>query len=147
MILKIGTIQHAIRRAERLLPGKPIYNRKEGDPRWQAMLDLQDNFVQSHPEELWHFVLRWGKHSQTDLRDAVACCLLEHLLEHHFKLLYPRVSAAAQSSRRFADTLRRCYWIGEAAWPGNAKRLDRIVGEKRPRFCPRRIPKRSRIID
>ena len=127
------TIQTALAKAEKLLPGTPTSD----DPRWQAMLELQADFIQSNPEEIWQFVLRWGKHPQTDLRDAVACCLLEHLLEHHFLLLFPRVCAAAQASPRFADTLRRCYWMGEAAWPPNAAALDQLAGEKRLRFRPR----------
>ena len=102
------------------------------------MLDIKDEFIKTHPEEIWPFVLRWGKHPQTDLRDAIACCLLEHLLEDHFHLIFPRVREAALKSRRFADTLRRCYWMGEAAWSPNAAMLDRIVGVKRFRFRPRR---------
>jgi hypothetical protein len=128
------SIGRALARAERLLPGKPAY---PADSRWRAMLDIKDDFIKTHPEEIWLFVLRWGKHPQTDLRDAIACCLLEHLLEHHYNLLFPRVREAAKVSRRFADTLRRCYWMGEAAWPPNAAILDRIVGVKRHRFRPR----------
>jgi hypothetical protein len=125
----------ALRKLERLLPGEPVPG---NDPRWQAMLAVQDRFIVSHPEEIWEFVLRWSKHPQTDLRDAVACCLLEHLLENHFELLFPRVHNAAEKSRRFSDTLRRCYWLGQAASPRNARSLDHLVGEKRPRFLRRR---------
>jgi hypothetical protein len=124
----------ALRKLEQLLPGRPAAN----DARWTAMLAVQDEFILSHPEEIWEFVVRWSKHPQTDLCDAVACCLLEHLLENHFRLLFPRVRAAAAKSRRFTDTLRRCYWLGEAAFPKNALSLDRLVGERRPRFRPRR---------
>jgi hypothetical protein len=120
----------ALRRLERLLPGRPV---PDNDSRWQAMLAVQDRYIVSHPEEIWEFVLRWSKHPQADLRDAVACCLLEHLLEHHFQLLVPRVRIAAERSRRFTDTLRRCYWLGQAASPKNARLLDHLAGEKRPR--------------
>jgi hypothetical protein len=132
-----NSASRAIAKLERLLPGRPVYDARKGDPRWLLMLDIQDEFILSHPEEIWAFVLRWGKHPQTDLRDAVACCLLEHLLEHHFVLLFPRVCAASKKSRRFTDTLRRCYWLGLAALPQHAKTLDRLVGEKRLRM---RIP-------
>jgi hypothetical protein len=136
------SIGRALARVEQLLPGKPAY---PADSRWRAMLDIKDDFIKTHPEEIWPFVLRWGKHRQTDLRDAIACCLLEHLLENHFNLMFPRVREAANNSRRFADTLRRCYWMGEAAWPPNAAMLDRIVGVKRFRFRPRR-PKMLRTV-
>jgi len=129
------SVRRALARAERLLPGKPAH---PGDLRWLAMLHIQDDFIKTHPEEIWPFVLRWAKHPQIDLRDAIACCLLEHLLENHFNLMFPRIREAAAHSRRFADTLRRCYWMGEAAWPPNAAMLDRIVGVKRFRFHPKR---------
>jgi hypothetical protein len=32
-------------------------------------------------------VLKWGSHEDEDVRAAIATCLLEHLLEYHFKLL------------------------------------------------------------
>jgi hypothetical protein len=130
----------ALSRLERILPGHPVRDADTGDPRWLGMLAIQDRFIVSHPEEIWAFILRWAKHPQSDLRDAVACCLLEHVLEHHFHLLFPRVRAAAEKSRRFTDTLSRCYWLGDAAIPQNARSLDRLVGEKRPRLRQRRVP-------
>ena len=128
----------AIAKAERLLPGTP---RKGSDPRWQAILMLED-FIPSHPEELWEFVLRWGKHMQADLRSAIACCLLEHLLADQFSLIFPRACDAARKSRRFRDTLGRCNWIGQAARPRYAVELDRLVGKKRPRIRRAKIRKK-----
>jgi len=125
----------AIGKAERLLPGKPVASGP--DPRWQAMLTI-GGFIPWHPEPIWQFVLRWGKHPQADLRSAIGVVLLEHLLADHFNLLFPRVRQAALASRRFTDTLRRCYWIGEAAWPSSADALDRLAGVRRDRFRPRR---------
>jgi|HubBroStandDraft_6_1064221.scaffolds.fasta_scaffold1271792_2 hypothetical protein len=136
------SIRSALAKVERLLPGKPTH---PADRRWLAMLHIHDEFMKTHPEEIWPFILRWGKHPQTDLRDAIACCLLEHLLENHFNLMFARVREAAKNSPRFADTLRRCYWMGEAAWAPNAAILDRIVGVKRFRFRPRR-PKALRTL-
>ena len=131
-----STVRRAIKHLEALLPGTPAEG-PDGDLRWQRMLDLQ-RFISSHPEELWSFIVRWAKVPRTDLRDAVACCLLEHLLEYHFVPFFPRVAEQAKSSRRFTDTLSRCYWMGEAAWPASARKLDRLLGSKRPRFRPRR---------
>ena len=133
----IAHVRRAINNVEKLLPGKPQHG-PQGDPRWLGMMHLQDDFIQSHPEELWDFVLRWARHPQVDLRDAIACCLLEHILEHHFKSFFPRIVDEVKASRRFRDTLSRCYWMGEAAWPSSARALNRLVGKKRPRFRPRR---------
>ena len=94
---------------------------------------LIEDHIPEQPEPIWSFTLKWGKHPQEDLRTAIAVLLLEHLLEHHFELVYPRVKVEVERSERFADTLRRCYWLGEAAWPANARKLDRLTGVRRQR--------------
>jgi hypothetical protein len=130
-----GTLRYRIRRAERLLPGLPAAEGKT-DWRWRAILRIED-FVETHPEPIWQFINKWGRHPQEDLRTAIGVCLLEHLLNHHFTAYFPRVEAAALKSKRFKDTLGRCYWIGEAAWPPNARRLDALAGVKRQGIRPR----------
>ncbi len=84
-----AAVQRAIARAERILPGTPAPEGKR-DPRWQAIIRVGE-FIETQPEAVWQFTHRWGKHAQRDLRSAVATCLLEHLLEHHFDLMFPRV--------------------------------------------------------
>lgn len=127
-------VRNAIRIAEKLLPGKPPADSKATDQRWQAIIRVGD-FIEDAPELVWQFALRWSKTPQADLRDAVATVLLEHLLEHHFKSMFPRVREEAAKSRRFVDTLSRCWWMGEAGERSNARALDRLVGKKkRPRF-------------
>ncbi len=96
----------AIRHANRLLPGMPAAEGEE-DARWQAIIAVGD-YIQTDPEAVWEFVRRWGVHPQVDVRDAIATCLLEHLLEHHFKTILPRVEQAITEDRLFADTLLRC---------------------------------------
>jgi len=83
-------------------------------------------FIESEPEAVWTFARRWGKHASADLRAAVATCLLEHLLEHHFELLFPRVRKEALSSVRFAETFEMCWSFGQALLPGNAGRVKRL---------------------
>src|SRR5438477_10420334 len=116
-----ATLRQIIRRTERILPGTPAPDGEE-DYRWQAIMRIEDH-IPDQPEPVWAFTRKWGKHPQEDLRTAVAVLLLEHLLEHHFKLIYPRVVAEVRASKRFTDTLRRCYWLGEAGWPSNARKL------------------------
>src|SRR5438132_6342149 len=99
-------VKRAITRAERILPGTPAPERTR-DPRWHAIIRVGE-FIETQPEAVWEFAHRWGKHAQADLRVAVAPCLLEHLLEHHFELLFPRVRRAAIASPRFADTFGSC---------------------------------------
>lgn len=118
------TVQRAIARAERILPGTPAPEGKR-DPRWQGIIRVGE-FIEEEPEPVWEFTHRWGKHAQADLRMAVATCLLEHLLEHHFELLFPRVRRAALESPRFADTFGSCWWFGQAKTPKNASRIKRL---------------------
>ncbi|MEK6642311.1 MAG: hypothetical protein AABZ08_00250 [Planctomycetota bacterium] len=122
-------VQRAIARAERILPGTPAPEGKR-DPRWQAIIRVGE-FVEAQPEPVWEFAHRWGNHAQSDLRMAVATCLLEHLLDRHFELLYPRVRHAALESPRFADTFDSCWWFGQAKTPKNAARIKRLQSQLR----------------
>src|SRR3954452_21880969 len=117
-------VRRAIARAERVLPGTPAPEGKR-DPRWQAIIRVGE-FVETQPEAVWEFARRWGTHEQADLRMAVATCLLEHLLEHHFELLFPRVRRAAMESPRFADTFGSCWWLGRAKTHKNVARIERL---------------------
>jgi hypothetical protein len=124
-----AAVQRAIADADSILPGR-VAPPDARDARWQAIIRV-GAFVGSHPEAVWGFALRWGKHAQRDLRDAVATCLLEHLLEHHFDDLFPRIRAAALKSVRFADTLGHCWGFGEALTPHQARRLRALHSELR----------------
>jgi hypothetical protein len=117
-------VRQAIRDAEALLPGEPT---EEGeDPRWQAIMAVGDH-IESDPESVWSFILRWAGHPQEDLRSAIATCLLEHILEHHFSTYFPQVEQAALADALFADTFQRCWKFGEAEAPGNAERFDNLL--------------------
>jgi hypothetical protein len=91
------TVQESIAAAEKILPGQPA-PAGENDPRWQAIIEIS-HFVPQEPNAIWPFVLKWGSHEDADLRAAIATCLLEHLLEHHFDLIFPRVETASIQSR------------------------------------------------
>jgi hypothetical protein len=114
------TVQNAIRDADALLPGKPVDSGV--DPRWQAVLRIGE-YIESDPDSVWQFVRRWGAHPEEDLQAAIATCLLEHLLEHHFETYFPRAEQAALADPVFADTVRMCWPFGQSTEAGNAKRF------------------------
>src|SRR5687767_14749965 len=60
------TVHDAIAAADSLLPGQPA---PEGniDPRWQAIIEVGE-FVETEPEPVWSFIVRWGSSSDEDLR-------------------------------------------------------------------------------
>jgi len=104
-------VHEAIQAAERILPGTPASSGNQ-DPRWQAIIAVGEH-IEDSPEQVWQFTVRWGSHPDPDLRNAVATCLLEHLLEYHFELLFPRVEKAAMAEPLFADTFLSCWQFGE----------------------------------
>ena len=121
------TVEEAIHRANKILPCQKAPE-GETDPRWQAIIAV-GNFIEAHPEDVWRFVHQWGQHDDEDLRTAIGTCLLEHLLEHHFDLLFSRVEAAVKGSPQFADAFSRSWKFGQACEPSNQVRFDRLMSE------------------
>jgi hypothetical protein len=120
-------VGHAIALAEAILPGSPAADGAP-DPRWQAMIHIAE-FIESDPDAVWCFAARWGKHVQTDLRAAVATCQLEHLLERHFEMIFPRVRQNALRSVRFASTFNMCWSLGQSKRPESIDRIERLKRE------------------
>jgi hypothetical protein len=139
----MGDVAKAIREAEALLPGVPVEDGR--DPRWQAIIAVGEH-IEDDPEPVWGFISRWGGHAQADLRAAVATCLLEHLLEHHFAAYFPRVEERARADILFADTFLSCSAFGLSKEGENAARFEALKEklsaqrdrseepERRPRF-------------
>ena len=123
------TVRNAIAAAERILPGRAAPEGEE-DARWQAVLKIGD-FVEEEPEAVWPFVLKWGSHEDEDLRAEIATCLLEHLLAHHFDLIFPKAEAAARADVRFGKTIVQCWKLGAASESPRSERFDRLLAEIR----------------
>ncbi len=119
----------AIECAERVLPGQAAPE-GEIDPRWQAIIVIE-GFIQSDPDAIWPFIVRWGSNVDEDLRNAVATCLLEDLLEYHFDRFFPRLEEAVHSNALLADTFSRCWKFGQAKEEGNARRFEALQGKCR----------------
>jgi len=124
------TVNEAISKAGKLLPGVPA-PADQKDPRWQAIIKVGE-FVETHPDRVWEFSLRWGASRCADLRSAIATLLLEHLLEHHFEMIFPRVLKASRRNRLFADTFCLCSKFGQSELPGNSKRIDGLKAKLQP---------------
>jgi hypothetical protein len=125
-------VQRAIARAERVLPGRET---KRGVcPRWQAIIAVGE-FIESDPIPVSEFALKWARRRGRDLGTAIHCCLIEHLLEHHFELVFPRMRKAARESARVADLFidlwKSPFVFGQATQPDNLKRLRRLSSELR----------------
>ena len=77
-------------RAAYLKLARPLIADEDNDCRWQALIVVGE-FIETQPEEVWRVVRKYGASPDEDMREAVACVLLEHLLEYHFKAYFPRV--------------------------------------------------------
>ena len=119
------TVGDAIAKAEAVLPGRAAPD-GETDPRWQAIIRVAE-FIETDPEAVWPFIKRWGGHPDEDLRMAVATCLLEHLLEHHFDDFIARVEDRARADALFAGTVGTGWKLGQAEEPRRAARFDRLI--------------------
>ena len=93
--------------------------------RWKAARQLGE-FVERVPEAVWGLVAQWGCSDHEDTRAAVANCVLEHLLEHHFASVFPRVEELALADPRFADTFCWCWRFGQSDQPANAARFESL---------------------
>jgi hypothetical protein len=118
-------VNEAIARAEAILPGQQAAD-GEKDPRWQAVIAVGEH-VGTDPEPVWSFVERWGTHPDDDLRMAIATCILEHLLEYHFDLIFPRMERLARSNPCFAEMVGWCWLFGQSELPENAARLRLLI--------------------
>jgi len=104
------TVDEAIAQANAILPHAAA---PEGDLdlRWQAIIGVGE-FIESDPAPVWDFVRRWARDADQDLQAALATCLLEHLLEHHFDRMFTIVQQAARADRSIARLVVRCWAVG-----------------------------------
>jgi hypothetical protein len=56
--MMLESVHIAIQAAEKILPGEVARDGEE-DPRWQAIMLIED-FVETEPEAILPFVLKWG---------------------------------------------------------------------------------------
>ncbi len=97
--------------------------------RWQSFIMLGD-FIESHPEQVWPLVSKWGSDKNRDIRIGVACCILEHLLGCHFSEYFPKVKEIIDTgNRRFAYTFTCCWKMDQCEEPENSKLFDALQQE------------------
>lgn len=123
-------VDRAIAVAERVLPGRETKQGKS--PRWQVIIAVGD-FIQSDPIPVCDFAMKWARRRGRDLKAAIHCCLIEHLLEYHFDLVFPRMREAARENARvadgFIDLWKSPFQCGQASEPKNVARLRRLSNE------------------
>jgi hypothetical protein len=84
--------------------------------------------VNDCPAQVWPLILKHGSVQDEETRAVVAACLLEHLLERHFKEYFPKVEYEIRGGNQaFVSTLSGCIRLGQsdAQW----ERLTSLVKE------------------
>ena len=120
-----------IEMCDRLIPDRSQY------VRWQSLL-LMGQFAETEPELIWPLTVKYGTVENKDIRIATACCVLEHILQHHFSKYFARVRRMIEGgNRRLGYTLSHCYKYGEAEEPQNSILFDRLAGQYRKRVSNR----------
>jgi hypothetical protein len=104
---------------------RPMIADEDNDCRWQALIVVGE-FIGDRPEQVWEVIQQHGVSDDEDMRDGVACVLLEHLVEHSFERFFPRVERLALANESFADTCLRCWKFGQCKAPANARRFDAL---------------------
>ena len=133
------SVQDAIAKAEAVLPGQAAAD-GEVDERWQAIIAVGE-FIETEPESVWAFILRWGSAHDQDLRMAISTCLLEHLLEQHFDSFIGKVEQHVRDDRLFADMVSSCWKFGKSERPDRSARFDRLIASIRTRSGRRALEK------
>jgi len=120
------TVEEAIAAADAILPGVAAPD-GETDPRWQAVIAVAE-FIETDPEPVWSFALRWGRYSDQDLQMAIATCVLEHLLEHHFDKYIAKMEEAVLADSHFAGAAASCSKFGQSETSATrSARFDRLM--------------------
>lgn len=96
------------------------------DKKWQAAVEAGD-LVFNQPCQAWMIARAFGSSDDQDTRTAIATCVLEHLLEHHFKTYFPFLESEIRAGNaRLGDTFRSCWKCGESEYPENAAMWDQL---------------------
>lgn len=95
--------------------------------RWTAA-EAAGDLLASRPQAVWNLIVTHGISPIEDVRDAVATCMLEHLLEEHFDEYFPLLEHEIRSGKLLlGDTLRRCWKLGVAELEENSDRWEGLV--------------------
>jgi hypothetical protein len=61
---------------------------------------------------VWEVISKFGDSDDEDMRMAIACVLLEHLLDYDFETYFAKVCELIHRGRyRFIDTLESCGFV------------------------------------
>lgn len=88
---------------------------------WKAAEQLGE-LAETEPRKIWSLVEKHGSSQNPEVRQAIATCVLEHVLQFHFDEYFSRVEQLINGGNsNFADTFRLC-WKFDESWTNDDKR-------------------------
>jgi hypothetical protein len=94
--------------------------------RWNAAVAAGE-LIAVRPLDVWSIVKKYGSIDNPDLRTAVATCILEHLLEHHFDDFFPLLDREIESGNHLlGETFSQCWKFGQSELPQNSLLWDKL---------------------
>lgn len=101
---------------------------RDNNCRWQAVIVIGES-IKSDPNAVWDVVAEFGNSPDDDMRAAIGCVLLEHLLDKYFEWFFPLAQDQVRRGRhRFLDTIRMCWFNNRGA---NYEHAQRWIEEAR----------------
>ena len=96
------------------------------DTRWQAVIALAEHgHCENAPDVIWPLVVKWGSSENEDVRIAIATCVLEHILEHHFDEYFEKTATLVRGgNQEFGHTFSQCWKFGNANISDNNAKWD-----------------------
>jgi hypothetical protein len=87
---------------------KSLVPDSDNNCRWQSLIVISE-LVEAQPELVWNVVSKFGNSNDEDMRMAIACVLLEHLIDHDFDTYFTKVRELIHRGHyKFIDTLESC---------------------------------------
>ena len=123
----VGSIRVGLEANRALLGRLAVVPDQQGQGIGTKLIMAVLQYLPEQTEEVWVFIRQWGSHEEDDLRAAIATCLLEHLLDAHFDLIFPRLETAAIDDFRFADTISSCWILIAKEHPDRLARFNRVL--------------------
>lgn len=92
--------------------------------------ELLGEHAEHNPDAIWSLVVKHGSATSPEVREAIATCVLEHILEHHFEPYFSDIESRVNAGdNSLLQTLALCWKLGQAEVPENSCRWDKLIGE------------------
>lgn len=98
---------------------------------WEAA-EILGEYAENNPWIIWPLTIKYASSLNSEVRQAIATCVLEHILEYHFDQFFDEIERAIKGGDLLLrDTLSGCWKFGKSKLPHNRDRWDILLSKKR----------------